>query len=65
MVAVLDAADPEWSRSFRRHTQWVEERRLSEAFLLGAPNLESRVESALDELNGRRRTLTGRLAGGG
>ena len=46
---------PEWSRTFRRHTQWVEERRLSEAFLLGAPNLESRVESALDELNGRRR----------
>ncbi|MDQ0373392.1 alpha-L-rhamnosidase [Cellulomonas humilata] len=55
VVAVLDAADPEWSRTFRRHTQWVEERRLSEAFLLGAPNLESRVESALDELNGRRR----------
>ena len=26
VVAVLDAADPEWSRSFRRHTQWVEER---------------------------------------
>ena len=54
VVAVLDAADPEWSRTFRRHTQWVEERSLSDAFLLGAPRLGERVESALEELNGRR-----------
>lgn len=56
VVEVLDGVDAEWSRSFRRHTQWVEERPLGEAFLLGAPRVGDRVEAALAALNARRRS---------
>lgn len=56
VVGVLDDVDAEWSKSFRRYTQWVDERPLGEAFLLGAPRVGDRVEAALAALNARRRS---------
>ncbi len=53
----MERIDPEQARSFRRNTDWVAERALSEAFMFVPPQVADEVERALAELNSRRPTL--------